>query len=197
MKIRLHRAMEYAATPELINSITNAVSATEDWESVLRLYRPKVFRFILASLRDKDAAETLTQDCFWKAYQFRERFRGDCSLDTWFMQIAVNLVRDHARNRRFQFWKRTQVSGQPIEAVRDWLADTHHSAEAKVVLQEQVEAVWNAAKNLPERQRTVFLLRFAEDMDLREIATATGMKEGTVKAHLFRALRSVRERMTE
>jgi RNA polymerase sigma-70 factor (ECF subfamily) len=113
------------------------------------------------------------------------------------MQIAVNLVRDHARNRRLQFWKRTQVSGQPIEGVRDWLADTHHSAEAKAMLQEQVEAVWSAAQNLPERQRTVFLLRFAEDMDLREIATATGMKEGTVKAHLFRALRSVRERMGE
>ena len=41
----------------------------------------------------------------------------------------------------------------------------------------------------------MFLLRFVEDMDLMEIARATGMKEGTVKTHLFRALRTVRERL--
>jgi RNA polymerase sigma-70 factor (ECF subfamily) len=46
--------------------------------------------------------------------------------------------------------------------------------------------------HLSERQRTVFLLRFVEDMELAEIAAVTGMKEGTVKVHLFRALRAVR-----
>ncbi|MCX6620504.1 MAG: sigma-70 family RNA polymerase sigma factor, partial [Acidobacteria bacterium] len=57
------------------------------------------------------------------------------------------------------------------------------------------QAVWDASEKLPERQRTVFLLRFVEDLDLLEIAAATGMKEGTVKTHLFRALRAVRERL--
>ena len=57
---------------------------------------------------------------------------------------------------------------------------------------EQVEAIWRAAASLSERQRTVFLLRFVEDMDLLEIAAVTGMKEGTVKTHLFRAVQSVR-----
>jgi RNA polymerase sigma-70 factor (ECF subfamily) len=61
-------------------------------------------------------------------------------------------------------------------------------------VKQQLQAVWSAAASLPERQRSVFLLRFVEDMDLLEIAAATGMKEGTVKVHLFRALRTVRER---
>jgi RNA polymerase sigma-70 factor (ECF subfamily) len=56
-------------------------------------------------------------------------------------------------------------------------------------------AIWAAAAILPARQRTVFLLRFVEDMDLLEIAEVTGMKEGTVKTHLFRALQSVRARL--
>ena len=77
-----------------MTGIGNSVpAAAEDLEAVFRLYKPKIFRFILASLRDKDAAETLTQDCFLRAYLSRDRFRGDCSLDTWLMQIAVNLVR--------------------------------------------------------------------------------------------------------
>jgi RNA polymerase sigma-70 factor (ECF subfamily) len=79
----------------------------------VRLYRPKVFRFALASLRDLDAAETVTQDCFLRAYQARDRFRQDCSMQTWLMQIAVNLIRDHIRNRRFQFWRRASLTAQP------------------------------------------------------------------------------------
>ena len=54
-----------------------------------------------------------------------------------------------------------------------------------------------AAAQLPERQRTVFLLRFVEDMELLEISAVTGMKEGTVKTHLFRALKTVRSAMEE
>jgi len=63
------------------------------------------------------------------------------------------------------------------------------------LVQEQVKAIWAAAASLPARQRTVFLLRFVEDMDLLEIVEVTGMKEGTVKTHLFRALQSVRAKL--
>ena len=86
-----------------------------DFEALVRLYRPKVFRFALASLRDLDAAETVTQDCFLRAYQARERFRQDCSMHTWLMQIAVNLIRDHTRNRRFQFWRRASLTAKPVD----------------------------------------------------------------------------------
>jgi len=166
----------------------------EDFDAVVRIHRPKIFRFALASTYDRDAAETLTQDCFLKAYRSREWFRGDSSVQTWLMQIAVNLVRDWARNRRLQFWKRLRTAPEP-DSVKDWMPDRELSPEGQAMVREQVAAVWAAAGRLPERQRTVFLLRFVEDMDLLEIAAATGMKEGTVKAHLFRALEAVRGRI--
>jgi RNA polymerase sigma-70 factor (ECF subfamily) len=62
-------------------------------------------------------------------------------------------------------------------------------------MKEQVAAIWKAVEFLPQRQRTVFLLRFVEDMDLLEIAAATSLTEGAVKVHLFRALQSVRKRI--
>jgi RNA polymerase sigma factor (sigma-70 family) len=65
-------------------------------------------------------------------------------------------------------------------------------ARGLALAKEQVETIWKAAGKLSERQRTVFLLRFVEDMDLLEIAAVTGMKEGTVKTHLFRAVQSLR-----
>lgn len=167
----------------------------EDFEAVVRLYWLKVFRFALASLRDRDAAQTLAQDCFFKAYRARGSFRGDASVGTWLMQIAVNLVRDHARDRRLQFWKRARQTAVDLSTASRWVPDGAVSPESAALAKEQVRAVWAATEHLPERQRTVFLLRFVEDMDLLEIAAATGLKEGTVKAHLFRALQAVRERI--
>lgn len=190
--------MHVPATYELENPIAPDVATlTGDFEAMVQLYRRKVFRFALASLRDVDAAETVTQDCFLRAYQSRERFEQRCSLQTWLMQIAVNLIRDHARNRRLQFWKRANRTALRVDAAALAITDRGRSPEAQALLRERVAAIWNAADLLPLKQRTVFLLRFVEDMDLLEIADATGMKEGTVKTHLFRALRAVRERIGE
>jgi len=167
----------------------------QDFDAVVSLYWPRLLRFVMASVRDQDTAETLVQDCFLRAYRARARFRGDASLQTWLMQIAVNLVRDHARSRRLQFWRRAGISAVNLSAASERIADGRPSPEARTLVREQVEAIWNATARLPERQRTVFLLRFVEDMQLLEIAAVTGMKEGTVKVHLFRALQAVRKRM--
>jgi RNA polymerase sigma-70 factor, ECF subfamily len=173
----------------------NREDGLEDFESLVRLHRPRIFRFLLASIRDRETAENLTQDCFVRAYQARGRFRNASSIGTWFMQIAANLVRDHESSRRLKFWRRSLRPDADVADLAHALADRQQSPEALAAIQEQVRAIWTAAATLPPRQRTVFLLRFVEDMDLLEIAEVTGMKEGTVKTHLFRALQAVRARV--
>jgi len=193
-----------AAPPSLSESIEagepiaapqNTPLVQAEFEDLVRTHRSRIFRFALASLRDTDAAHTIVQDCFLKAFQARERFRGACSLETWLMTIAANLVRDQARNRRLRFWKRTSQESVPEEVVGRVLRSSAPSAEKQLLLEERVRAVWRSAGELPDRQRTVFLLRFVEEMDLAEIARVTGMREGTVKIHLFRAVRAVRKRV--
>jgi len=183
--------MEQASSPGLVTAVAQTTTDIGDFDELVRAYWPRIFRFALASLRDADAAQTVAQDCFYRAYRNRAAFRGDSSLHTWLMQIAVNLVRDHARSRRLQFWKRNEA----LDPAARWTPDGQLSPEGEAAAKEKVRAVWRAAKGLSEKQRTVFLLRFVEDMDLLEIAGATGMKEGTVKTHLFRALQAVREQL--
>ena len=156
-----------------------------DFDEVVRLHWQRVYRFVLVSVRDADAALTLTQDCFLRAYSARQRFRGEASLSTWLMQIAANLVRDFGRSRRLQFWRHLQASAVNPVDLSDQIQAAVGTPEDRALLKEQVLSIWQACRNLPERQRTVFLLRFVEDMDLLEIAAVTGMKEGTVKSHLF------------
>ena len=109
--------MEQIATSELTHlAREQAALDLADFDEVVRLYRPRVFRFLLASLRDRDVAENLTQDCFLKAYMGRAHFRGDSSLSTWLMKIAMNLVRDHLRSKRLRFWTKTRETAlDPVD----------------------------------------------------------------------------------
>jgi RNA polymerase sigma-70 factor (ECF subfamily) len=166
----------------------------EDVERLVERHRPRVLRFIYASVRDMDVAETLTQDCFWKAHRARQTFRGDCSVQTWLLRIAVNLVRDHARRRRFRFWEKVRSAGG--EAIPD-RPDRSLSPEERLSVNEQVQAVWRATGTLSERQRTVFLLRFVEDLEIGEIALSTGLTVNAVNVNLFRAIRAIRKRIKE
>jgi len=167
----------------------------QDFEELVRLQWSCIYRFILVSVRNADSAQALTQDCFLRAYSKRETFRGEASAKTWLMKIAINLVRDFCRSRRHQFWKRLGNSGATLGEVGDYLPGAEISPEDKASINEQVQMIWQASKSLPDKQKTVFLLRFVEDMDILEIADATGMKEGTVKVHLFRAVHTIRERL--
>jgi RNA polymerase sigma-70 factor (ECF subfamily) len=193
---RLFLCMEQIAVNELTAPAREqAVLGLADFDEVVRLYRQRVFRFLLASLRDRDVAENLTQDCFLKAYMGRAHFRGDSSLSTWLMKIAMNLLRDHLRSKRLRFWTKTRETAlDPID-VSDWVPDGRSSPEAELIARTQVAHVWQAVNELPAKQRSVFVLRFVEEMELKEIAELTGMNPSTVKTHLYRALAAVREGM--
>jgi RNA polymerase sigma-70 factor (ECF subfamily) len=166
--------------------------AAQEFARVVETHRPQVFRFLLASTRDLDLAETLTQECFLKAHRNWSHFRGESSAMTWLMRIAINLQKDHWRNRRMQFWKQTRTNAVDLDEASEWLPSGERTAEQQVLAREQVGHVWKAMNGLSARQRTVFLLRFVEEQELSEIAQATGLSEGTVKAHLSRALQKVR-----
>jgi RNA polymerase sigma-70 factor (ECF subfamily) len=166
--------------------------AARDFASIVESHRPQIFRFLLASLRDVDLAETLTQECFLKAHRNWKHFRGDSSAMTWLMRIAINLQKDYWRNRRMQFWRHTLAHAVELDEAGEWLPNGERNAEQQMLAREQVAQVWKAVKRLSERQRTVFLLRYVEERELSEIAQATGLSEGTVKAHLSRALGRVR-----
>ena len=155
-------------------------------------HRPQIFRFLLASTRDVDLAETLTQECFLKAHRNWASFRGESSAMTWLMRIAINLQKDHWRNRRMQFWRhdadqlRGPGRGQRVAAQRRELggaaAAGAGAGEAGVEGGEGIERT--AADGVSAALRG----RAGVERD----CAATGLSEGTVKAHLSRAVARVR-----
>jgi RNA polymerase sigma-70 factor, ECF subfamily len=167
-------------------------SELEDIDALVRTYRPRLLRFVTFSIGDADLAESITQDCFLKAYNGRASFRGDCAVNTWLTSIAMNLIRDQQRLQKFRFWRQARATAIDVNDAANFLPSKECSAESRVLVKEQTRQVQAALANLSVNQRSIFLMRFGQDMELAEIAAAIHMPLNTVKTHLHRALKSVR-----
>jgi RNA polymerase sigma-70 factor (ECF subfamily) len=172
-----------------------AMAELDDFEFLVKSHQQRIYRVLLGMLRDPDAAQNLTQECFLKAYRSRASFRGEANVSAWLLKIAVNLARDHRRSRLREFWHRWSSPVEEVEDLGERLPDPHPSPEDALLGREAAEAVWQVVDKLSPQQRAVFVLRFVEELSLEEIAAATGVKMGTVKAHLFRAVHAVRRQI--
>lgn len=148
-------------------------------EEIEELYRRDLDRFVrvaTAVLGDRDAARDAVHDGFAVAVRKRKSYSGRGALGGWVWQVVLNTVRNQARRRR----------PEPV-AFRDELASSNGSHEEGRL---QV-----ALLALPERQRLVVFLHYYADLDYRTIATALGIKEGTVGATLTAARAALRSLM--
>ena len=186
--------MQLALNPAMIGCVPGnaALSELDDIEALDRVHRARILRFVSFSTGDPDLAETITQDCLLKAYNGRASFRGDCSVSTWLTHIAINLIRDHQRTRKFQFWRGVQKTAADVSEMSSLLPSHESSPESQLLSRERAAHVTAALDTLSVNQRTIFLMRFIEEMDVQEISQATGMQINTVKTHLHRAVKAVR-----
>lgn len=179
-----------------VQAVERTESELDDIDSLVRTYRPRLLRFVAFSIGDPDLAESITQDCFLKAYNGRANFRGDCSVNTWLTSIAINLIRDQQRLQKFRFWRQARATAVDVTDAANFLPSHESSPESRVLVQEKAAQVIAALQNLSPKQRTIFLMRFTEEMELAEIAAVTRMPINTVKTHLHRALKSVRSQVS-
>jgi RNA polymerase sigma-70 factor (ECF subfamily) len=146
---------------------------------------------------DDQEAEDLTQEAFLKAFRHLGQFRGEAAFFTWFYRIVVNVCMDG--KRRHRRWKRLFPPWQRREEKNEDRVAVSGEKDALQSLKDKQlsEDIRQSMKSLPEKQRLVFQLKIIDGMSIREIAQVLGAAEGTVKSHLFRATRSMREALRE
>ena len=172
-----------------------AISELDDIDQLVKNYRARLLRFVTFSTGDPDLAETITQDCLLKAYNARASFRGDSSVNTWLTSIAVNLIRDHQRTQKFKFWKQAKATAVDVTDVASFIASDSSSQEEQLIAKQQVAKLSGIIETLSLNQRTIFLMKFSDEMDLADISEAMNMPINTVKTHLHRALKAVRSQL--
>ncbi len=163
----------------------------EAFEEFFLSYKDRVFRsaYNLCDF-DKEAALDLTQDVFLKVFESIKDFDGKSQLFTWIYRIIVSTYLMQTRKKRLfeklrSLWKENAKDKEDASPL-DYLTK-----------KEDREKLIEAMKKLTAKQQIVFKLKFLDNFTIPEISNLTGMAEGTVKAHLFRAIKVIRKELEE
>jgi len=154
-------------------------------------FQRKIYRVAYAIVRDDSEADTITQDTFIQAYTHLSRFEGRAEFETWLTRIAINRSRDSLRRRRFLRF----FSSSDDENREGWIepVDDRPDPEREIMAGQLRAAIENAERGLSAQQKVIFRLRHHENRSLEEIAELLGLRSGTVRAHLFRAIHKIRK----
>jgi len=158
-----------------------------------RHYR-RLFRLCLGYLRNPEDALDVVQEAFVKAFLNAGRWDGSIEAGPWLSRVAVNLSIDRWRRNR-----RRQITFAPLveDDHASTLATHGPGPDQGVVRRERRDRLDRALARLPARQRAVVVLRHYQDMSLEEIAQTLGMRLGTVKSSLHRALGRMRDTLRD
>lgn len=171
------------------------ISELDDIDALVKKHQMRIRRFVTYSTGDPDLAESITQDTLLRAFNGRENFRGDCSVSTWLTGIAINITRDYQRSARFKFWKHVKTTAIDVNEMASFIPSDAVSPERQILAKERVKNLYKALETLSQNQRTIFMMKFSEEMTVEEISEVLGMAVNTVRTHLHRALKAVRNKL--
>ncbi len=157
-------------------------------------FQRKIFRVAYAVVRDAAEADSIAQDTFVQAYMNLSKFEGRSELETWLTRIAINKSRDALRRRKFVSLFTGGTDDEDRQEMVE-LIDQRPDAERELASSQLRTAIERAERTLSSQQKLVFRLRHYENMSLEEIAVQLGLRSGTVRAHLFRAVHKVRHEL--
>ena len=151
-------------------------------------YFALVYAYVVRRVRDRSTAEDLTSDVFHKALANLPRFKWTgAPFASWLFRIASNLIADRAKRKA-----KTSATSEEIELIPQ---DSRKDSQSGLEDVERQAQLFRLVNGLPEDQRRVVALRFAEDKSIKEISNELGRSEGAVKQLQFRALQNLRAKL--
>lgn len=157
-------------------------------EALVDAHRGRLLRLCRLLLRDPEEAKDVVQDVFMQAYEAQTQSRPPSDWAAWLTRVAINACHDR---HRAGWWTRFRRSSARIEEIP--LAAGDSSPADRALSEETRRRIRLAFRKLPDRQREVFVLRYIEALSTAEVAAALALSSGSVKRHLFRAMRRLRE----
>lgn len=170
---------------------------TSAFEQLVRQYDRQIYRTALHITQNREDAEDITQDVFFKAFQKLDQFQGNSKFSTWLVRIAVNESLMRLRRRKTS---KTVSMDQDVEteegAIPRDFAEWRPNPEQIFSQSELGEILRKTIAGLPPGFRTVFTLRDIENLSTEETAEALGLSVPAVKSRLLRARLQLRERLS-
>lgn len=158
------------------------------YAELYRAHHARVVQLCRLWLNDSHEAEDAAQEVFLKLLRANPAHERSVAWRAWLTRVALNTCRDR---RRSSWWKWRREKPMAFEEVP--LLSHAPTPEEQTVSREDREHIWRLFRGLSVRQQEVFALRYVEEWSVEEVAQMLGITPGSVKQHLFRAVRHLRK----
>ena len=160
------------------------------FEQLVRDYQGLCWHVIQRMVRHPDDTRELCQEAFLRVHRYLHQYRFDSPLKSWIGQVAYSVARRHLERKRIALAE--AIDDEDGLSLLDNLGDGS-DLQADHVQADDERELHAAIERLPPLQRTILTLYHLEELPIGEIASITGLAEGTIKSHLFRSRNKLRE----
>lgn len=169
---------------EIIKKILNE-NGIENFEELVKKYEKMVYGIAYRFLNNKQDAEDITQETFLIIYRKIKSLKKYKSLTNWIYTIALNLTRQYIRKN---YGKKNLSKILPgSNLILNNENDNHMDYEN---IKEKIE---NSLEKLSPQQKEAIKLKYLNGLKIKEVSKIMNCKEGTIKIHLFRGIRALKE----
>lgn len=165
------------------------------FEELVNMYQDKIYHLAYRMLNFSSEAEDVVQDTFLRVYMNLDRYDENQKFSTWIYRIATNLCIDRLRKRKPNYSLDAEM---PDGEGSDWyslLKSDQETPEEEIVLSETQGQIRQAISGLPEKYKSVVVLRYFHDMSLQEIGEVLNMPVTTVKTRVHRGREFLRKKL--
>jgi RNA polymerase sigma-70 factor (ECF subfamily) len=159
------------------------------FERLVREHQGLCWHIVQRMVRHPEDTRELCQETFLRVHRSLHQYRFDAPLKAWIGQVAWSIARRHLERKRIPLAEAVDDEGASL---LDNIGDGH-DLEAAVADGQAQARLHEAIERLPPLQRTILTLYHLDEVPIGEIAGITGLAEGTIKSHLFRSRKRLRE----
>jgi RNA polymerase sigma-70 factor (ECF subfamily) len=166
---------------------------------IINRYGDSVLGYLIKMTGDKEHAEDLFQETFKRVHEKSHTFKGT-EFKSWLFKIATNVTYDGFRRKQRAKSKGLNVNfinenGEDL--VSTAAADNSFNPSVATVKAEQAEQVRQAVESLPDKQKAALVMAYYQQLSYREVALALDCSIGTVKTQMYRALKTLAQKLPE
>jgi RNA polymerase sigma-70 factor (ECF subfamily) len=162
---------------------------------IVEIYKNKVYQICYRMLGNRHEAEDAAQEAFIRAFVNINTFNQDLKFSTWLFRIATNLCIDKIRKKKPDYYLDAEVSGTDGLNLYSQIASETELPEDELETLELQEEVQKEILKLPDKYRTVIVLKYIEELSLNEISQILNLPLGTVKTRIHRGRDALRQQL--
>lgn len=166
------------------------------FSELVELYKDKVYQISYRMVGNVHEAQDIAQEAFLRAYMNIDTYDIDRKFSTWLFRIVTNLSIDRLRKKKPDFYLDQEVEGTQGLTFGSQIAASGELPEDQVLTYELQDWIQGEILNLPSKYRSAIILKYIEDLSLKEISEILDLPVATVKTRIHRGREALRKRLS-